>query len=142
MLLLLRLLLLLAVWMLGDTLGVSPRLPEAFTSAMSRHLRPGRLLRFSLATGGLVLSPEGRPAGADLSYIGPANQRRGRADVMHKILFQAAARCGGLSWEQLLAAAQSSEAAAAAAAAEAAAGGATQEPAAAGGLQLTGMTLG
>jgi snurportin-1 len=129
--------LLLLMWLLLLLLpGVCPRLPEAFTTAMSRHLRPGRLLRFSLATGGLALTPEGRPAGADLSYIGPANQRRGRADVMHKILFQAAARCGGLSWQQLLAAAQSSEAAAAAAAAPAG------EIAASGGLQLSGMTLG
>ena len=60
---------------------------------MGPHLRPGRLLRFSLLEGGFTFDPAtGRPTGADLSFQGAANQRRGRADIFSKVLFQAQAR--------------------------------------------------
>jgi snurportin-1 len=68
-------------------------------------LRPGRLLRFSIRSGGLLFNPDGSPAGADLAYEGPANQRRGRADVYSKVLFQWQARRHPLQLEALMAAA-------------------------------------
>jgi snurportin-1 len=69
-------------------------------------LRPGRLLRFSLRGAGLLFNPrDGAPAGADLAYEGPANQRRGRADSLSKVVFQWQARRAPLRLPQLLAAA-------------------------------------
>jgi len=47
--------------------------------------RPGRLLRFALAGGGLDMGPDGCPTGADLRYEGPANQRRAKADTLSKV---------------------------------------------------------
>lgn len=41
-------------------------------------------------------------AGADLHYDGPANQRRGRADTLSKILFQLLARTQPITLEALL----------------------------------------
>lgn len=71
------------------------RLPPAWVSRMGPQLlRPGRLLRFSLLDGGLRFDRAGRPAGADLRYEGPANARRGRADAVSKVMFQALARAG------------------------------------------------
>lgn len=71
------------------------RLPPDFVARMgAKLLRPGRLLRFSLGADGIRFEG-GRPAGADLKYEGPANQRRGRADAFSKVLFQALARGGG-----------------------------------------------
>ena len=58
-----------------------------------RALRPGRLLRFTIGDGGICFQ-EGRPAGADLQYVGPAGQRRVAADTFSKIMFQAAVRDG------------------------------------------------
>jgi snurportin-1 len=70
------------------------RLPPDFVARMgAKLLRPGRLLRFSVGEGGVAFEG-GRPAGADLKYEGPANQRRGRADALSKVLFQALARAG------------------------------------------------
>jgi snurportin-1 len=59
--------------------------------------------------------------GADLHFAGPANQRRGRADSISKILFQHLARTQPITLEQLTAAAAASAAAAAEAASAAAA---------------------
>jgi snurportin-1 len=70
------------------------RMPPEWVAAMGpKLLRPGRLLRFGLGPGGLRFEG-GSPAGADLKYGGPANQRRGRADIYSKVLFQALARAG------------------------------------------------
>ncbi|EFJ43250.1 hypothetical protein VOLCADRAFT_42782, partial [Volvox carteri f. nagariensis] len=79
------------------------RLPEAFVAAMGDKLKPGRLLRFSIRQGGITFH-EGRPAGADLHYEGPANQRRGRADSFSKILFQRLARTAPITASMLAAA--------------------------------------
>ncbi|KAF8073242.1 hypothetical protein HT031_000903 [Scenedesmus sp. PABB004] len=83
------------------------RLPADFAARMGAKqlLRAGRLLRFSVRHGGVSLHPDGSPAGADLSYEGPANQRRGRADLISKILFQAQARLAPLRLAALVAAA-------------------------------------
>ena len=48
---------------------------------------------------------DGSPAGADLAYEGPANQRRGRADQYSKIVFQWQARRQPLQLSDLMAAA-------------------------------------
>lgn len=52
--------------------------------------------------------------GADLTFAGPANQRRGRADSISKIVFQYLTRTQPITLEQLQEAAASSAAAAAA----------------------------
>jgi snurportin-1 len=68
-------------------------LPQEFVQQMGpKLLRAGRLLRFSIRSGGLLFNTDGSPAGADLAYEGPANQRRGRADIYSKVLFQWQAR--------------------------------------------------
>jgi snurportin-1 len=76
--------------------------PEA---ARAGGARAGRLLRFRLGPGGVVAGPDGAPVGADLEYEGAANQRRGRADPLSRILFQRAAREAPIALEALLAAA-------------------------------------
>lgn len=81
------------------------RLPAAFVSQMGSKLRPGRLLRFSLRGQGLLFSPDGSPAGADMAYEGPTNQRRGRADLISKVLFQWQARRGPVTLQALVTAA-------------------------------------
>eukprot|EP00882_Tetradesmus_deserticola_P007875 GHRQ01008289.1.p1 GENE.GHRQ01008289.1~~GHRQ01008289.1.p1 ORF type:complete len:253 (+),score=91.54 GHRQ01008289.1:440-1198(+) len=82
------------------------RLPQEFVQQMGpKLLRPERLLRFSIRSGGLLFNVDGSPAGADLAYEGPANQRRGRADVFSKVLFQWQARRQPLQLDALLAAA-------------------------------------
>jgi hypothetical protein len=77
------------------------QLPQSFVAANAQHLRPGRLLRFTLGDGGLTFH-EGRPAGADLRYEGPGNQRRGRADTFSKIMFQYNARRQPITLEALM----------------------------------------
>ncbi|GIL69574.1 hypothetical protein Vretifemale_497 [Volvox reticuliferus] len=84
------------------------KLPEAFSTAMGDKLKPGRLLRFSIREGGIIFH-EGRPAGADLHYEGPANQRRGRADSFSKVLFQRLARTAPITVSMLAAAVTASE---------------------------------
>lgn len=81
------------------------RLPAAFVQQMGAKLRPGMLLRFTIRDGGIQFS-EGCPVGAALHYEGPANQRRGRTDLISKILFQYHARRDALGFEALMAAAQ------------------------------------
>lgn len=49
------------------------------------------------------------PAGADLSYEGPANQRRGRADQYSKVLFQWQARRQPIRLADLVAASAAGE---------------------------------
>jgi snurportin-1 len=89
------------------------RLPAEFIASMSKVLRPGRLLRFSIREGGLTFNPaDGSPAGADLAYKGPANQRRGRADQYSKIVFQWQARRQPLRLADLMTAAAAAAAAA------------------------------
>lgn len=72
---------------------------------MGSKLRAGRLLRFSIREGGMLFNADGSPAGADLAYEGPANQRRGRADLISKIMFQWQARKQPLQLDALIAAA-------------------------------------
>jgi hypothetical protein len=82
------------------------RLPQEFVQQMGpKLLRAGRLLRFSIRSGGLLFNTDGSPAGADLAYEGPANQRRGRADIYSKVLFQWQARRQPVQLNALLAAA-------------------------------------
>jgi snurportin-1 len=78
------------------------QLPPAFLAGPAADkLKPGRLLRFSIREGGIALH-EGRPVGAALHYEGTANQRRGRADLFSKIMFQHNARRQALTFERLL----------------------------------------
>lgn len=82
-------------------LMVAPcRLPADFVSRVHSKLRPGRLLRFTIQAGGMYFV-NGKPQGADLKYEGPANQRRGRADLFSKIMFQYVARREPLLFESL-----------------------------------------
>jgi len=85
---------------------LSVRLPQQFVQQMGNKLRPGRLLRFSIHDGGLMFNPkDGSPTGADLAYEGPANQRRGRADLLSKIVFQWQARKDPMTLSNLMTAA-------------------------------------
>ena len=83
-------------------------MPEAFIRQLGERLRPGRLLRFALGPGGVTFRG-GQAVGADLRYEGPANQRRGRADSLSKILFQHLCRTAPIGLPALLAAAEASE---------------------------------
>lgn len=75
---------------------------------MAKRLRAGLLLRFSIREGGILFNLDGSPAGADLAYEGPANQRRGRADLISKIMFQWQARRNPSRLDALLAASRAS----------------------------------
>lgn len=65
------------------------------------QLRNGRLLRFSVRNGGLNLR-DGELIGAELQFEGLVNQRRGRADMCSKIVFQYLARHSPISMAQML----------------------------------------
>eukprot|EP00887_Chlorella_sp_A99_P000428 scaffold17.g428.t1 len=87
-----------------DAPVVLGRMPEAFVASAGGRLRPGRLLRFAIGPGGFQFR-DGQPVGADLHFLGPANQRRGRADSLSKIVFQHLARTAPITLDALLAAA-------------------------------------
>ena len=84
-------------------------MPLEFVQKVKGKLVKGRLLRFRLGSGGIQFR-EGTPVGADLHYVGVANQRRGRSDSLSKILFQMLARTQPLTIEALMEAAKLSEA--------------------------------
>lgn len=63
-------------------------------------LRDGLLLRFAVGKSGLQIQ-DGLPVAADLVYEGIANQRRGGADTMTKILFQYYARREPITIEEI-----------------------------------------
>ena len=75
---------------------------------------PPACLRLDLSTCLPAFHPPHPQVGADLTFAGPANQRRGRADSISKIVFQYLARTQPITLEQLQAAAASSAAAASA----------------------------
>ncbi|DBA77616.1 TPA: hypothetical protein ACH3X1_009415 [Trebouxia sp. C0004] len=85
------------------------KMPQDFVQRMGSGLRPGKLLRFDIGPEGLQVQ-HGQPVGADLKFTGVANQRRGRADVYSKVLFQYLARRdpNAIALSQLLHAAQKS----------------------------------
>lgn len=80
------------------------RMPPSFLDGVSRRVPPGTLLRFELGPGGFSLL-QGRPVGADLRFLGVAGSRRGRADMLSKVLFQHLARTCPLTFAELEAAA-------------------------------------
>jgi snurportin-1 len=99
-------------------------MPQQFVEKVGGKLKPGRLLKFNLGVGGVEFSTfetmkegdtssksgqEVHPIGADLKFIGIANQRRGRADTLSKILFQMMARREPITIDMLKAAAVESE---------------------------------
>jgi snurportin-1 len=85
------------------------RMPAQFMAGGGGGGRPGggarvpagRLLRFTIRADGITFH-EGRPAGADLHYEGPANQRKGRADLISKVMFQYNARRQPVAVQELL----------------------------------------
>lgn len=81
------------------------RMPAPFAQSMGSALRPGKLLRFEIGPGGIQMQ-DGQPTGADLKFVGAANQRRGRADACSKVLFQYMARRNPISFAQLFNAAE------------------------------------
>ncbi|KAL3143993.1 hypothetical protein ABBQ32_003801 [Trebouxia sp. C0010 RCD-2024] len=83
------------------------RMPAPFVQSMGPALRPGKLLRFEIGPGGIQMH-DGQPLGADLKYVGVANQRRGRADACSKVLFQYMARRQPISFAEILDAADGS----------------------------------
>ncbi|KAL4439876.1 hypothetical protein ABPG75_002877 [Micractinium tetrahymenae] len=87
-----------------DAPVVLGRMPESFVRQLGDKLRPGKLLKFVIGPGGITFQ-DGQPTGADLHFAGPANQRRGRADSISKIIFQFLARTQPITLQQLAAAA-------------------------------------
>lgn len=73
---------------------------EEMKSQLGTRLKPGKLLRFTIRTGGIKMD-NSRPVLADLQFEGFANQRRGRADSISKILFQYNARRGLINFNKL-----------------------------------------
>ncbi len=119
----------------GDEPGIPlGMMPEQFVEKVGAKLKPGRLLKFILGAGGVQFSSSSLPpsssfelgsnsggaggghvqedvvpVGADLKFVGVANQRRGRADTLSKILFQMMARRQPITIEMLEAVARESE---------------------------------
>mmetsp|Transcript_25161 Transcript_25161/g.53955 ORF Transcript_25161/g.53955 Transcript_25161/m.53955 type:complete len:444 (+) Transcript_25161:176-1507(+) len=77
-------------------------LPLAFAQENAGSLRPGMLFRFNLGEGGLVLAPDGKPAGANLELVGMP-KKRVAGDVVSRILFQYLTRTGQVTFQTLLA---------------------------------------
>lgn len=90
-----------------DSPVVLGRMPDSFVRQLGDKLRPGKLLKFVVGPGGISFQ-DGQPVGADLHFAGPANQRRGRADSISKIVFQHLARTQPITLQQLQAAAAAS----------------------------------
>lgn len=82
-------------------------LPEDFVRRMGEsRLHSGLLLRFQLGNEGVAFDSEtGEPRGAQLHFLGVANQARGHADSLSRIVFQWMLRRAPLSFESLLRAA-------------------------------------
>ncbi|GMH32746.1 hypothetical protein BSKO_00580 [Bryopsis sp. KO-2023] len=70
-------------------------------AAHSQALKKGRLVKFTIQEQGIRIV-DGEPQSADLHFQGLANQRKGRADSISKILFQYYARAGRISFDLLL----------------------------------------
>lgn len=79
----------------------TPLLPNPCTHTHHHHHRHHR---------NHLSRPRLAQVGADLHFAGPANQRRGRADSISKIVFQHLARTQPITLQQLQAAAASCEA--------------------------------
>ncbi len=77
-------------------------LPLAFARENAGSLKPGMLFRFNLGPEGLVLAPDGRPAGASLELVGMP-KKRVAGDVVSRILFQYLTRTGQVTFQTLLA---------------------------------------
>lgn len=87
----------------GVSLG---RMPAQVLEMLGHKLKAGLLLRFKIGPGGFYLGPDGMPIGADLHWLGTANQRRGSADLYSRVVFQWQLRTHGSSYEDLAAAVQ------------------------------------
>lgn len=63
--------------------------------------RKGTLMRFTIQEKGINVV-DGKVQGIDLHFQEVANQRKGRADSISKILFQYLARLGQITFENLI----------------------------------------
>ena len=82
------------------------------TGLLNSGMLDGKLLRFSIGSKGIILAEDGSetPIGADLNYVGSGHQRRGRGDVLSKIMFQHIARSAHpLGIDKIIAAIESEE---------------------------------
>lgn len=86
------------------TLGI---LPKDFIHSIGKNkLYTGLLLRFKLGDQGVAFQPDSDyPVGADLHLLGLANQRRGHADSLSRIVFQWMVRHDPLLFNDLMKAA-------------------------------------
>lgn len=81
------------------TLG---RMPAAVLQQYGHKMKAGLLLRFRVGPGGFYLGEDGMPVGADLQWVGVANQRRAAADLYSRIVFKWQARSQGSKFEAIL----------------------------------------
>ncbi|CAD7696610.1 unnamed protein product [Ostreobium quekettii] len=87
----------------GDTPPVAlGRLPEDLQSSLRHKLKAGKLLRCTIREQG-IRTEYGQPLSADLRFEEFANQRRGHADTVGKVLFQHNARKGLISHDTVVA---------------------------------------
>lgn len=82
----------------GVSLG---RMPAQVLEKLGHKLKAGVLLRFRIGPGGFYLGLDGMPIGADLHWLGLANQRRASADLYSRIVFQWQLRTHGSSFDAL-----------------------------------------
>lgn len=93
----------------GDRLNPVPlgKMPDDILKKFEGKLASGLLLRFKNGSGGVFLDSEGAICGADLVWLGVANQNRSSAELYSRIVFQWQMRTGhGVSIESILQAVQ------------------------------------
>jgi hypothetical protein len=83
------------------------KLPDEIVQQFGGQLKNGLMLRFKIGTEGFFLDGDGAICGADLVWLGVANQSRARADLYSRIVFQWQMRTGkGIGIESILRAVQ------------------------------------
>lgn len=91
----------------GVALG---RLPTSVLDRFKEKMKAGLLLRFRIGAHGFYLGSDGDIAGADLQWVGVANQNRPAADLHSRTVFQWQMRHGKeVTMQALLAAAAANE---------------------------------
>lgn len=64
------------------------KLPASVLERFGDKMKPGLLLRFRIGAQGFYLGSDGDVAGADLQWVGVANQNRPAADLHSRTVFQ------------------------------------------------------
>jgi hypothetical protein len=78
------------------------KMPADAMARFGDKMKPGLLLRFKVGEQGFFLGESGAVAGADLQWVGVANQMRGGGDQYSRIVFQWQLRNGRVTFDVLL----------------------------------------